>query len=163
MAENGIFRGPKAPFSVLEAGALEHKPLIWPLLCRPTFLAAQSKSKCRAPFRARQLFRRDVRRRIMPQVPRISRPAADTEMPPRWQLRRGEVCSSRRCRSTRATAGPIRVCPKEPDCHPKLPAFEPCHFWRPFVPSRLLRSTFTPGQVPHRRPHRRGPFHEGPR
>ncbi len=45
-----FIEGQDRRFSVLEAGASKHKPLIWPLLCRPTFLAPDGKRKCRAPF-----------------------------------------------------------------------------------------------------------------
>jgi hypothetical protein len=44
MAENGgFFEAQKAPFVPAGAGASKHKPLIWLLLCRPTFLAPESK------------------------------------------------------------------------------------------------------------------------
>ena len=51
-----FFEGQRAPFSVLGAGAFEHKPLIWPLLCRPTFLAAQTKKNGGRHCRARSFF-----------------------------------------------------------------------------------------------------------
>ncbi len=38
-----LFRGPKSAISLLRAGASKHKPLIWLLLCRPTFLATENK------------------------------------------------------------------------------------------------------------------------
>ena len=51
MAENGAFSGPKMRhFSVLGAGAARHKPLIRTLLCRPTFLAPQSRKNVGRQF-----------------------------------------------------------------------------------------------------------------
>ncbi len=38
-----FFEAQKRHLSLLGAGASKHKPLIWPLLCRPTLLAPESK------------------------------------------------------------------------------------------------------------------------
>jgi len=48
-----LFRGPKAPFSVLGAGAFEHKPLIGRLLCRATFWRPRARENVGRHFRAR--------------------------------------------------------------------------------------------------------------
>ena len=56
-----FFGGQKRHFSVLGAGPSQHKPLIWPLLCRPTFLAAQTKKNGGRHLLARSFF--DVTRR----------------------------------------------------------------------------------------------------
>ena len=56
MAENGAFSRPKSAICpLLGAGASKHKPLIWLLLCRPTFLAPESKKNVGRHFRARTL------------------------------------------------------------------------------------------------------------
>ena len=56
-----LFEGQKRHFSVLGAGVSKHKPLIWLLLCRPTFLAPESKKNVGRHFRARTFV--DVTRR----------------------------------------------------------------------------------------------------
>ncbi len=38
-----FFEAQKSAISLLRAGASKHKPLIWLLLCRPTFLATENK------------------------------------------------------------------------------------------------------------------------
>ena len=61
------FEGKSPPFSVLGAGASQHKPLIWPLLCRPTFLTPESRKNVEAPhFSGEDLFRRDAQRPFTP-------------------------------------------------------------------------------------------------
>jgi len=56
-----FFEAQKRHFSVLGAGASKDKPLIWPLLCRPTFMAPESKKNVGRHFRARAFF--DVKQR----------------------------------------------------------------------------------------------------
>jgi hypothetical protein len=50
-----FFEGQKRHFSVFGAGAPKHKPLIRPLLCRPTFLAPESKKNVGRHFRTKTL------------------------------------------------------------------------------------------------------------
>ena len=56
-----FFEGQKRHFSVLGAGASKHKPLIWLLLCRPTFLAPESKKNVGRHFSGEDFV--DVTRR----------------------------------------------------------------------------------------------------
>ena len=57
-----LFRRQKAPFSVLRDEALEHKPLIWPPLCRPIFWRPRARENVGRHFSARCLF--DVTRQL---------------------------------------------------------------------------------------------------
>ena len=45
-----FFGGQKRHFSVFGAGASQHKPLIWPLLCRPAFLRPRARKMSGASF-----------------------------------------------------------------------------------------------------------------
>jgi hypothetical protein len=45
-----FFEGQKPPFSMLGTGDFERKPLISPLLCRPTFLAPECNKNGGAPI-----------------------------------------------------------------------------------------------------------------
>jgi hypothetical protein len=45
-----FFDEAKAPIPVLEASDSRHKAMIWPVLCRPTFLTYHSKKNGGAPF-----------------------------------------------------------------------------------------------------------------
>ena len=51
-----FFEGQKRHLSVPGAGVSKHKPLSWLLLCRPTFLAPESKKNVGRHFRARAFF-----------------------------------------------------------------------------------------------------------
>jgi hypothetical protein len=70
MPKNGgnwrFFEGQKRHFSVLGAEASEHKPLIWRLLCRPTFLSPESKKNVGRHFRAGTFFDATRRGRVLP-------------------------------------------------------------------------------------------------
>jgi hypothetical protein len=48
-----FFEGEKRHFPVLGAEASKHKPLMWPLLCRPTFLAPERKKNVGRHFRTK--------------------------------------------------------------------------------------------------------------
>ena len=50
-----LFRRPKAPFARTWSRVSKHKPLSWLLLCRPTFLAPESKKNVGRHFLARTL------------------------------------------------------------------------------------------------------------
>ena len=63
--EMALFRGPKAPFSMLGAGTSKHKPLVSPLLCRPTFWRPRAREMSGA-ISGEGLFRRDAARPCTP-------------------------------------------------------------------------------------------------
>ena len=68
-------------FSVLGAGISSHKPLIWPLFCRPTFLAPASRKNVGRHFMGDDFV--DVTAEaVFAQTLRIVGPAADTKMTP---------------------------------------------------------------------------------
>ena len=111
-----FFEGQKRHFPLFGARASKHKPLIWLLLCRPTFLAPASKKNVGRHFRAKTLST-PRRGRVRPDATELGSartdayPAGMPQSGPRGAQNR-QIQKSGRRQSPRRSAHAVAAHPK---------------------------------------------------